>query len=154
VKKNNRQHQFVSPALVKGLKPVGIIGESKLGSSSLYLPTGIAIDLLGNIFITDTGNDRVLKCDREGRFLAETGGFGWEAGQFNRPTYVATDNGLNVYVVDAQNKRIHRLDYNLNFISTIEIKEEGDFSGIGLPEGIAITSSGGRGPSFQIGQLL
>ena len=142
VKKNTGQQQFVSPGLVKGLKPVGIIGEGKLGSSSLYLPTGIAIDLLGNLFITDTGNDRVLKCDREGRFLAETGGFGWEVGEFNRPTYIATDNGLNVYVVDAQNKRIQRFDHNLNFVSTIEIKEDGDFSGFGLPEGIAITSSG------------
>ncbi len=142
VKKNTGQKQFVSPGLVKGLKPVGIIGETKLGSSSLYLPTGIAVDLLGNIFITDTGNDRVLKCDREGRFLAETGGFGWETGEFNRPTYVATDNGLNVYVVDAQNKRIQRFDHNLNFVSIIEIEEEENPSGFGLPEGIAITSSG------------
>lgn len=142
VKKNTNQEQFVSPGSVKGLKPVGIIGEGKLGSASLYLPTGIAIDLLGNIFITDTGNDRVVKCDEEGRFLAETGGFGWEAGEFNRPTYISTDNGLNVYVVDAQNKRIQRFDHNLNFISTIEIKEESDFSGFGLPEGIAITPSG------------
>ncbi len=142
VKKNTDQEQFVSPGLVKGLKLVKIIGDEKLGSSSLYLPTGIAIDLLGNIFITDTGNDRVVKCDKEGRFLVETGGFGWEAGEFNRPTYVATDNGLNVYVVDAQNKRIQRFDHNLNFVSTIEIKEEGGFSGFGLPEGIAITFSG------------
>ena len=142
VKKNTGVQQFVSPGLVKGLKPVGIIGERKLGSSFLHLPTGIAIDILGNIFIADTGNDRVVKCDGEGRFLAETGGFGWEAGEFNRPTYIATDNGLNVYVVDAQNKRIQRLDHNLNFVSAIEIKEDGDFSGFGLPEGIAVTPSG------------
>ncbi|MCK4223867.1 MAG: NHL repeat-containing protein [candidate division Zixibacteria bacterium] len=142
VKKNTGQEQSVSPGLVKGLRPVGIIGEGKLGSSSFYLPTGIAIDPLGNIFITDTGNDRVVKCDREGRFLAETGGFGWGAGEFNRPTYIATDNGLNVYVVDVQNKRIQRFDQNLNFVSIIEIKEEEDFSGFGLLEGITITSSG------------
>jgi len=142
MKKTTKQEQFVSLGLVKGLKLVEIIGESKLGSSSLYLPTGIAIDLLGNIFISDTGNDRVVKCTKEGRFLAETGGFGWEAGEFNRPTYIATDNGLNVYVVDAQNKRIQRFDQNLNFVSIIEIKEEDKFSGFGLLEGIAITSSG------------
>jgi len=142
VRKNIGQERSVSPGMVKGLKPVRIIGEGKLGSSSLYLPTGIVIDLLGNIFITDTGNDRVVKCDNEGRFLAEIGGFGWEDGEFNRPTYIATDNGLNVYVVDAQNSRIQIFDHNLNFVSTIEIKEEGDHSGLGLPEGIAITSSG------------
>ncbi len=127
---------------VKGLNPVGIIGDRKLGSASLYLPIGIAVDPLGNIFITDTGNDRVVKCDGEGRFLAEAGGFGWGSREFNRPAYIATDNGLNIYVVDAQNKRIQRLDRSLNFVSTLEIREQNDFLGLGLPQGIGITFSG------------
>jgi DNA-binding beta-propeller fold protein YncE len=139
---------------VKGLKLMGIIAQGKLGSAPLYRPTGIAIDFQGNIFIADTGNDRVVKCDGEGRFLKETGGFGRGGGEFNRPTYVATDNGLNVYVVDAQNKRIQRLDQNLNFISVIGIEEEDDFSGLGLPEGIALTPSGEIVISDAEGDLL
>jgi DNA-binding beta-propeller fold protein YncE len=142
VQKNTDQKELVSPGLVKGLKPIEVIGETRLGTSFLSFPTGIAVDFLGNIFIADTGNDRVVKCDPEGRFLKEAGGFGWDPGQFNRPTYVTTDNGLNVYVVDAQNKRIQRFDHNLNYVSTIQIKEGADFSGFGLLEGIAITSSG------------
>ena len=130
------------PNPVKGFKLVGIMGEGKLGSAYLRLPTGIAIDFQGNVFITDTGNDRVVKCDDKGRFLTEIGGFGRGAGEFNRPTYLATDNGLNIYVMDSQNKRIQRLDANLNFVSVIEIKETGDSPGFGLPDGIAITSSG------------
>lgn len=130
------------PIPVKGFKLVGIMGEGKLGSAHLRLPTGITIDFQGNVFITDTGNDRVVKCDERGRFLAETGGFGRGAGEFNRPTYLATDNGLNIYVVDSQNKRIQRFDANLNFVSMIEVKKNGDFHGFGLPEGIAITPSG------------
>lgn len=127
---------------VKGLRPIGVVGDRKLGAASLYRPTGVVVDPLGNIFITDTGNDRVVKCDRDGRFLREAGGFGWGNGQFNRPAYIATDNGLNLYVVDAQNKRIQRLDQNLNFVSLIEIEPQEDFLGLGLPEGIAVTSSG------------
>ncbi len=127
---------------VKGLKPTGIIGETELGSSFLSHPTGIAIDPQGNLFIADTGNDRVVKCDGEGNFLKETGGFGWEEGQFNRPTYITTDNGLNIYVVDTQNKRIQRFDRNLNFISTIQIEPSENFSGFGLLEGVAVTSAG------------
>jgi tripartite motif-containing protein 71 len=142
VKKGMDQRQAGSPASVKALRLIGVVGERNLGTSSLYLPTGIAIDHLGNLFITDTGNDRVIKCDSEGNFLAETGGFGWEAGEFNRPTYIATDNGLNVYVVDAQNRRIQRFDQNLNFLSAIEVGPEDDFSGFGLLQGIAITPSG------------
>jgi tripartite motif-containing protein 71 len=127
---------------VKALKPVSVIGESRLGSSFLSHPTGIATGPEGNLFIVDTGNDRVVKCDGEGKFIKEMGGFGWEAGQFNRPTYIATDNGLNIYVVDTQNKRVQRFDRNLNFISTIQVEPQDDFSGFGLLEGIAVTSGG------------
>jgi tripartite motif-containing protein 71 len=134
--------ESVSHGSVKGLQLVKVIGETKLGASLLSSPTGIAVDLLGNLFIVDSGNDRLVKCDSEGRFMAETGGFGWEAGQFNRPTYVAADNGLNAYVADTQNKRIQRFDQSLNFVSSIQIKARSDFSGFGLIEGIAINSSG------------
>jgi len=127
---------------VKGLKPVGVIGETKLGYSFLSHPTGITIDPEGNLFIADTGNDRVVKCDKDGEFLKETGGFGWEEGQFNRPTYIATDHGLNIYVTDTQNRRVQRFDRNLNFISTIQIESNEDFSGFGLLEGVAVTSGG------------
>jgi tripartite motif-containing protein 71 len=128
--------------VVKELQPISIIGGERWGTSSLSFPTGITLDILGNIFITDTGNNRVVECDREGRFLREIGGFGWETGQFNRPTYITTDNGLNIYVVDSQNKRIQRLDHNLNFVAAIKVEKEGDFAGLSLPEGIAITPSG------------
>ncbi len=135
--------QEVSPQKpLLGLKPVEVVGDKRLGSAFLSQPTGITVDPMGNVFIADTGNDRVVKCDREGRFLAEAGGYGWGNGQFNRPTYLDTDNGLSLYVVDAQNKRIQRLDGNLNFVSVIQPEPEGDFLGWGLPEGIAVTGSG------------
>lgn len=145
-----RSQKTIPQGSIKALKPVGTIGETRLGSSFLSHPTGITIDPEGNLFITDTGNDRVVKCDEQGRFLTETGGFGWEEGQFNRPTYIATDHGLNIYVVDTQNKRVQRFDRNLNFISTIQadasqsgqIEATDDFSGFGLLEGIAVTSGG------------
>lgn len=127
---------------VKALKPGGTIGETQLGSSFLSHPTGIALDPQGNLFIADTGNDRVVKCDGEGEFIEEMGGFGWEEGQFNRPTYVAADHGLNLYVTDTQNKRVQRLDRDLNFISIIRVEPTDDFSGFGLLEGIAVTSGG------------
>ena len=152
--KNTDYRVSASSRPVKGLKPVAIMAAGKLGSSALNRPTGIAVDFQGNIFISDTGNDRVVKCDGQGRFLAETGGFGSGAGEFNRPAYIATDNGLNLYVVDAQNKRIQRLDRDLNFISAIEIKEDQDFAGLGLPEGIALTPSGEMVVSDVEGDLL
>ena len=140
--KEGRQPSSDNLSLVRELKPVLVIGEGQLGTSVLSYPVGIALDILGNVFITDTGNDRVVECNPQGEFLKEIGGFGWGNGQFNRPTYITTDNGLNIYVVDTQNKRIQRMDHNLNFVSSIQVEQEGDFTGIGLPEGIAVTSSG------------
>jgi len=101
----------------------------------------------GTLFSPDEASDEDytvvdVKCDGEGRFLKETGGFGWEEGQFNRPTHTATDHGLNIYVTDTQNRRVQRFDRNLNFISTIQIEPTDDFSGFGLLEGMAVTSSG------------
>ena len=127
---------------VRGLRFAAVMAEGRLGSSALNRPTGIVVDFQSNIFISDTGNDRVVKCDEKGRFVDEIGGFGSGVGEFNRPTYMVSDNGLNLYVMDAQNKRIQRLDRNLNFISAIEIQDDGDFAGLGLPEGIALTPSG------------
>jgi tripartite motif-containing protein 71 len=127
---------------ITALIPAGIIGEAVLGSSFLSHPTGIALDSEGNLFIADTGNDRVVKCAGDGRFIRETGGYGWEEGQFNRPSYVACDHGLNVYVSDAQNRRVQRFDRNLNFVSTIRVEATDDFSGFGLLEGIAVAPGG------------
>jgi tripartite motif-containing protein 71 len=127
---------------VKALIPAGTIGETGLGSSFLSHPTGIVLDLEGNLFIADTGNDRVVKCGGDGKFVKETGGFGWEEGQFNRPTYIASDHGLNIYVADTQNRRVQRFDRDLNFVSTIALEPTDDFSGFGLLEGIAVTSGG------------
>ena len=126
----------------KGLLPLGSFGEMPLGSSRLNHPQAIAIDFQGNLYITDTGNDRVVKCDSSGDFLKEIGGFGWGEGQFNRPTYIATDQGLSIYVVDTQNKRVQKLDRELNFISSIQIEPSEEFSGFGLLYGIVITPSG------------
>src|SRR4030067_2497555 len=101
---------------LKGLIPQAIICSENLGSLTLNRPQGLAIDSEGNIYIADTGNNRIVKTDSLGNFIKETGGFGWGEGQFNQPTNLGLDYGLNLYVVDSQNKRLTRLDKNLNFI--------------------------------------
>jgi len=126
----------------KGLIPQAIICSDNLGSQPLNQPQGLAFDNQGNIYIADTGNNRVVKCDAEGGFLKEAGGFGWGEGQFNQPTSATLDYGLNLYVVDSQNKRVSRYDKNLNFISLIEPEPISDFRGLGTLYGIAVNSAG------------
>ncbi len=122
--------------------PVRIIGEQELGSGRLNRPQGIAIDQVGNLYIVDSGNNRIVKCSQKGEFLKETGGFGWDNGEFNLPGYVNLDNGISLFVSDTQNKRVQRFDNFLNFIQLVgsTIKEQ-PFANSQL-EGVAVSRNG------------
>src|SRR5271168_4459246 len=57
-------------------------------------PTDVAWDAQGNIFVSDGyGNNRVVKYDKNGRFLAQVGSekTGSQPGQFNLPHAIAVD---------------------------------------------------------------
>jgi tripartite motif-containing protein 71 len=126
----------------KSALPVKIIGEENIGSVELNYPQGIAVDPSGNLYIVDSGNNRIVKCTREGEFIKEVGGFGWNNGEFNSPGYIAMDNGLSLYVSDTQNKRVQRFDNYFNFIQAISsFAQEKPFENSQL-NGVAISLNG------------
>jgi DNA-binding beta-propeller fold protein YncE len=73
-------------------------------------PEAVSTDFFGNVFVADTGNHRVVQFDPQGRFVFEFGGFGWEVGEFSRPTDVCAREGFRLFVVDAGNERIQEFD--------------------------------------------
>lgn len=103
-------------------------------------PTAISVDPKGNVYVADTGNNRIQKLDAYGRVIKFNGGFGWESEQFQRPLDICADNGLDVFVADYENRRIERYDKDLNWISSFysdaTLPEELRF---GFPCGIAIS---------------
>ena len=79
-------------------------------------PTDVAWDAAGNIFVSDGyGNSRVVKYDKNGRFIAAVGSKGSAPGQLNLPHTIAADAKGNVYVGDRSNSRIQVFDNDLNF---------------------------------------
>jgi sugar lactone lactonase YvrE len=79
-------------------------------------PTDVAWDAAGNIFVADGyGNSRVVKYDKNGRFIASVGSKGGAPGQLNLPHTMATDAKGNVYVGDRSNSRIQVFDNDLTF---------------------------------------
>ena len=79
-------------------------------------PTDVGFDAAGNIFITDGyGNSRVVKFDRNGRFIKQAGTKGSQPGQLNLPHTMAMDARGNVYVGDRSNTRVQVFDNDLNF---------------------------------------
>ncbi|MBM4122297.1 MAG: hypothetical protein FJ249_06870 [Nitrospira sp.] len=71
-------------------------------------PWGIAVDAQGDVYVTDTGNQRVQKFDREGNFITQWGGFGGGDGQFNFPYGIVVDARGSVFVVDSGNTRVEQ----------------------------------------------
>ncbi len=79
-------------------------------------PTDVAWDAAGNIFVSDGyGNSRVVKYDKNGRYITSVGSKGSEQGQLNLPHSIATDANGVVYVGDRSNKRIEVFDNDLKF---------------------------------------
>src|SRR5262245_1373854 len=85
-------------------------------------PTDIGWDPQGNIFVSDGYcNNRVVKYDKDGRFLAQAGSekAGNALGEFNLPHGLQVDLQGNVWVADRTNNLYKVLDNNLKPIRQI-----------------------------------
>jgi sugar lactone lactonase YvrE len=77
-------------------------------------PTDVTWDPQGNIFVADGYfNSRVVKYDKNGRFIKAVGTRGTEPYQMNIPHSITADAQGNIYVADRQNRRIQVFDSNL-----------------------------------------
>jgi len=108
---------------------------SKSGRYDMYC------DYSGNLFILREDRNSILKLSGEGAPIAHIGGFGFGVRQFNSPVAMASsDGGLNLYVLDAENRRVVRLTNSLKWIDQFEIENEPNGKAIGELTGIAINS--------------
>lgn len=85
-------------------------------------PTDVTWDLDGNIFVADGyNNSRVVKIDKNGKWIKTWGEFGREPGQFNILHTIASDAKGNIYVGDRTNNRIQVFDHDGNAVRIIKI---------------------------------
>ena len=73
-------------------------------------PTGVAVDGMGNVYVSDTYNDVIRKIDPQGMVtsLAGSGQHGWQDGsatqaQFDTPTGIAVNAQGVVWIADTRN---------------------------------------------------
>jgi len=106
---NHRVQKFTGDG-----QPISMWGEfgqplpgDATSASSFWGPRGIAVDDNGHVFVTDTGNKRVVVFDENGNYITEFGTAGFDPGQFDEPVGIAIDpNSGVVYVVDTWNQRV------------------------------------------------
>ncbi len=96
------------------LKPETVISRAGTKVGELLNPRGMAIDPAGNIYVADTGNNRIQKFATDGTLVEQMGGLGSGSQQFDAPLSISASSGLFVWVADYNNHRLQRLDRNLN----------------------------------------
>ena len=69
-------------------------------------PQGVAVDKEGNVYVTDTLNDRVEIFDADGVFISTFGKPGDGPGYFARPKGIAIDSDGHIWVADEMQDRL------------------------------------------------
>lgn len=90
----------------------GVTGTCGSTSTMLCYPVALAMDYLGNLYVSDASNDRVQffrAGQSNGTTIAGiTGSPGSSATQLSSPYGVAVDSNLTLYVADTGNQRIQK----------------------------------------------
>lgn len=93
----------------------------------LSSPEGVAVDAKGNLYIGDSGDNRIRKVDASGTITTVAGngnsGYGGDGGAatsavLSAPSGVAVDSAGNLYIADSANNRIRKVDTS-GVISTV-----------------------------------
>ncbi|MDP2915824.1 MAG: NHL repeat-containing protein, partial [Candidatus Aminicenantes bacterium] len=90
------------------LTKVGTLGDVEATDPNLAftMPSDLALDASGNLYVLDTGNHRVQKFGPGGKFLASFGRQGQGPGDFYYPESFGIDGRGTLFVADTNNQRI------------------------------------------------
>lgn len=131
-------------------------------SASVWTPQGIVLDAAGNLYLSDTGNNRIRRVDVQSGAITTVAGNGIQgfsgdgglatAASIGSPAGLAMDGAGDLYLADVQNSVIRRVDALTHTISTIAgTPQTSGYSGDGgaatqaqlsLPRGISIENDG------------
>ncbi|HLV87740.1 MAG TPA: SMP-30/gluconolactonase/LRE family protein [Candidatus Sulfotelmatobacter sp.] len=92
----------------KLLRKIGTPGKKHTLTSpgNFSLPVGVAVDHDGNVYVTDTFNNRVEVFDPDGGFISTFGKNGDGPADFERPKGIAVDGDGHIWVADSAQDRV------------------------------------------------
>jgi len=136
----------------------GFSGDTaRAANAEVDIPGGVALDSLGNIYIADSGNNRIREISNGViTTIAGTGtaGYGGDNGpaasaQLSNPQGVAVDSAGNIYIADTGNYRVRKIAGGV--ISTVAGKGTKGFTGdngpatsaaLSVVESVAVDAAG------------
>ncbi|MCL4796870.1 MAG: hypothetical protein KJZ84_20060 [Bryobacteraceae bacterium] len=147
---NQRIRRVSANGTITTIAGNGVAGFSGDGGpatgASLRFPLGLAADGLGNLYFADGDNNRVRRISPEGIITTAAGnGSGRFAGDqgpatsasLNIPWDVTIDGAGNLYIADAGNNRVRRVD-GFGLISTLTGTGADGYAGDGGPAADAV----------------
>ena len=119
------QHVRASPSSVAVKSPVEKLGTPILTLGGAKGPWGVAINLRGEVVVTEAGGDCVSVFSPNGEKLRSFGTRGSSQGQFITPYGVAVDGEGNILVADSNNNRIQKFAAEGQFLAAVGTKGSG-----------------------------
>jgi DNA-binding beta-propeller fold protein YncE len=137
--KDGKGHQVFkfSPdgKILMTLGKAGVAGDA---TDEFNKPSAVNVAPNGDIFVADGhgvgSNSRILKFDKNGKFIKTWGKYGTAPGEFDLPHCLAFDAAGRLYVCDRNNNRIQIFDQDGNYIT--------EWKQFSRPSGIAIDKRG------------
>ncbi len=145
-----------------GTDEIGFSGDGKLATNArISNPTGMVIDDNGNLYFSDTGNDRIRKINTNTGIITTIAGTGSKKStkdgllalktNLSNPLGLAVDKEGNLFYVDRGTNRVRKIDITTNSVTTIAGTGKSGFSGdeglataakLSNPTGIAFDKAG------------
>ena len=153
---SNKIRKITPAGMVTTLAGSGTAGSTDATgtAASFNLPSGVAVDAAGNVYVADTFSNKIRKISPAGgvttlagEVIGNTDGTG-TAASFWRPYGVAVDVAGNVYVADTNNNEIRKIT-PAGVVTTLagsgafgSTDGTGTAASFNLPHGVAVDAAG------------
>jgi DNA-binding beta-propeller fold protein YncE len=115
------------------LKTIGEEGVGGGDQTHFRSPDDVVFSSSGDIYVADSGNGRIVRLDKNGRYVGEWGKKGKGQAEFGTAHGLAIDNQDRIYVADRGNNRVQVFDREGKFLAV--------WSGFGNPFGLLVDGS-------------
>lgn len=149
---NSGRHQIIYNT---SMWTLGIYGEKGNGVDQFYNPKGVTADSKGNVFVADSGNNRVVHLFNSGKSLKWEKSFNGESSKdegVKGPSRISLDYSGNVYVNDPVNCRIVVFSKNGDVLNRFPSNKE--YSFVKGPTALAVADGRSRWSHFNNEKVL